>query len=114
MVKTYIKERNGDIKSFGKDEKPNFGKVGFEMKESGATGPVEFEDENNKVKYAIIKCYHIRPEKQLTFNDVQNSITEDFKNYYRERREKEIEEKLRSEYNPEINKEVLARVISPN
>jgi hypothetical protein len=114
LIKTYIKERNGDIKSFGKDEKPNFGKVGFEMKESGATGPVEFEDENNKVKYAIIKCYHIRPEKQLTFNDVQNSITEDFKNYYRERREKEIEEKLRSEYNPEINKEVLARVISPN
>jgi len=114
LIKTYIKERNGDIKSFGKDEKPNFGKVGFEMKESGATGPVEFEDENNKVKYAIIKCYHIRPEKQLTFNDVQNSITEDFKNYYRERREKEIEEKLRSKYNPEINKEVLARVISPN
>ena len=114
LVKTYIKERNGDIKSFGKDEKPNFGKVGFEMKESGVTGPVEFEDENNKVKYAIIKCYHIRPEKQLTFNDVKNSITEDFKNYYRERREKEIEEKLRSEYNPEINKEVLARVISPN
>jgi len=114
LIKTYIKERNGDIKSFGKDEKPNFGKVGFEMKESGATGPVEFEDENNKVKYAIIKCYHIRPEKQLTFNDVKYSITEDFKNYYRERREKEIEEQLRSEYNPEINKEVLARVISPN
>ena len=111
LVKTYIKERNGDIKSFNNDEKPTFGKVGFELKESEVTGPVEFKDENNQSKYAVIKCYHIRPEKQLTYDDVKNSITEDFKNYHREKTEKEIEVQLRSKYNPVINEEVLAKVI---
>ena len=111
-VKTYIKERDDGIKSFGKDEKPIFGNVGFELKESEVTGPVEFKDENDQSEYAIIKCYHIRPEKQLTYNDVKNSITEDFKNYYREKIEKEIEVQLRSKYNPVINEEVLAKVIA--
>ena len=111
LVKTFIKERNGDIKSFNNDEKPTFGKVGFELKESEVTGPVEFKDENNQSKYAVIKCYHIRPEKQLTYDDVKNSITEDFKNYHREKTEKEIEVQLRSKYNPVINEEVLAKVI---
>jgi parvulin-like peptidyl-prolyl isomerase len=113
LVKTYIKERNGEIKSFLNDEKPTFGKVGFEMKESEVSGPIEFEDENNQVKYAVIKCYHIRPEKQLTFDDVKNSITEDFKNYHRKKIEKEIEESLRSKYQPVIYEEVLAKIISP-
>jgi parvulin-like peptidyl-prolyl isomerase len=112
LVKTYIKERDGEIKSYINDEKPIFGKVAFEMKESEVSGPIEFEDENNQIKYAIIKCYNIRPEKQLTFTDVKNSITEDFKNYYREKIEKEIEERLRSKYHPVIYEEVLARVIS--
>ena len=82
------------------------------MKESEVTDPVEFEDKNNQSKYAVIKCYHIRPEKQLTYNDVSNSITEDFKNYHREIIEKEIEVQLRNKYNPIINEKVLAKVIA--
>jgi hypothetical protein len=111
-VKTYIKERDDGIKSFGKDENPIFGKVGFELKESEVTGPIEFKDENDQSEYALIKCYHIRPEKQLTYNDVSNSITEDFKNYHREIIEKEIEVQLRNKYNPIINEKVLAKVIA--
>jgi hypothetical protein len=114
LVKTYIKERNGEIKSYQNDEKPVFGKVAFKMKESEVSDPLQFENDNQQTEYAIIKCYHIRPEKQLTFNDVKNSIVEDFKNYYRKKIEKEMEEKLRSKYNPVINEEVLAKVISPN
>jgi len=113
LVRTYIKDRNGEIKSFLIDEKPIFGEGAFEMKEFEVSGPVKFEDENNEVKYALIKCYHIRPEKQLTFDDVKNTITEDFKNYHREKIEKEIEEQLRSKYQPVINEDVLAKVISP-
>jgi hypothetical protein len=112
LVKTYIKQKNGEIKPFSQDENPYFGKVGFELKEAEVTGPFEFEDENNQSQYALIKCYHIRPEKQLTFNDVKNSITEDYKNYYRKKLEKEAEEKLRSKYNPVINEEVLSKIIS--
>ena len=113
LVRTYIKERNGEIKSYLSDEKPILGKAVFEMKEAEVSGPVKFEDENNQFKYALIKCYHIRPEKQLTFNDVKSSITEDFKNYYRNQIEKEIEERLKSKYHPVINEEVLAKIISP-
>ena len=114
VVETDIKERLGEIKSFGKNEKPTFGKIGFELKESEVTGPVEFKDKNNLLKYAIIKCYHIRPEKQLTYNDVKDTITEDFKNYYREKMEKEIDQKLINQYKPVIYKKVLAKVISQN
>jgi hypothetical protein len=114
LVKTYIKERNGEIKSYLSDEKPTFGKAAFEMKEAEISGPVKFEDENNQLKYAVIKCYHIRPEKQLTFDDVKNSITEDFKNHHRKKIEKDLEEELRSKYHPVINEEVLAKIISPN
>ncbi|HVO75338.1 MAG TPA: peptidyl-prolyl cis-trans isomerase [Ignavibacteriaceae bacterium] len=113
LVETYVKDPSGEIKSFLNDEEPTFGKAGFEMKESQISGPVEFKNENNQLKYAVIKCYHIRPEKQLTFSDVKNSITGDFKNYYREKIEKEIEVELRSRYHPAINEEVLAKIISP-
>jgi len=114
LVKTYIKDRNGEIKTFRFDEKPIFGEVSFKMKESEVSNPIQFEDENNQTKYAILKCYHIRPEKQLTFNDVKNSIVEDFKNYYRKKIGKETEERLKNKYHPVINEEVFAKLISPN
>lgn len=112
LVKTYKKERSGEIKSYRHDGKPIFGKVGFEMKESEVTGPVKFEDENNQSKYAVIKCYHIRPEKQLTYDDVKNTITEDFRNYYRKKMDGDIEKRLKSKYKPVINEEVLTKLIS--
>ena len=113
LVKTYIKERNGEIKSYQNDEKPVFGTVAFKMKESEVSNPLQFENDNQQTEYAIIKCYHIRPEKQLTFNDVKNSIVEDFKNYYRKKIGKEVEKRLKSKYHPEINEEVLVKIISP-
>ena len=114
LVKTYIKDKDGEIKSYLNDEKPIFAENAFQMKESEVTKPINFEDENNQTKYAIIKCYNIRPEKQLTFNDVINSITEDFKSYYRKKIETDVEERLRSKYKPVINEQVLAKLISSN
>ena len=112
LIKTYIKERNGEIKSFSSKEKPTFSKVGFELKESEVTGPVKFEDENNQPKFALIKCFHIRPEKQLTYDDVKNTIKEDFKNFHREKIEKVLEVELRNKYKPEVNEKLLSKVIS--
>ncbi|MFO7447386.1 MAG: peptidyl-prolyl cis-trans isomerase [Ignavibacteriaceae bacterium] len=113
LVKTYIKEKDGEITSYLKDEKAVFGEDAFKLNESEVSGPVKFEDENNQVKYAIIKCYQIRPEKQLTFNDVKDTIAEDFKSYHRKNIEKEVEEKLKNKYHPVINEEVLAKLINP-
>ena len=75
-------------------------------------GPVQFNDENNQSKYAVIKCYFIRPEKQLTYNDVKNTIKEDFKNFHRQKIEKELEVELRNKYKPEVNEKLLSKVIS--
>ena len=113
LVKTYIKERNGEIKSRRYNEKPVFGDVSFKLNESEVSNPIKFEDENNQTKYAILKCYHIRPEKQLTYEDVKNSITEDYRNYYKTKIEKEVEKKLKNKYQPVINDEVLNKLISP-
>lgn len=114
LVKTYIKERDGEIKSFMKDKKPTFSKVGFEMKESEVSGIISFEDENGNNKFAILKCYQIRPEKQLTYDDVRNSITEDFKNFHRNIIAKNVEEMLRTKYKPVIIEDVLTKLISSN
>ncbi|MGK9367807.1 peptidylprolyl isomerase [Melioribacter sp. Ez-97] len=110
LVKTYIKDRSGEIKSLRKDEKPVFGKVAFALNESQVAKPVEFE-ENNKKSYALIKCYKIRPEKQLSFEEAKDKVVEDFKNYHRERIEKEIEEYLMNKYKPVIYEEALRKLI---
>jgi len=112
LVKTYIKGRDGEINSFLNDEKPVFGKIAFKMKESEVSAPINFEDENNQTKYAILKCYFIRLEKQLTYNDVKNLIAEDFKNYCREKIGKDVEEKLKNKYHPEIFEDVLTNLLS--
>ena len=112
LVKTYIKERNGEIKSYLNNKEPIFGEMAFKMKELEVSAPVKYVDEDNQTKYAILKCYHIRPEKQLIFNDVQNSIAEDFKNYYRKKIGMEIREKLKNKYHPSIFEDVLKNKLS--
>ena len=114
LVRTYLKERNGEIKTFPNDEKPVFAEIAFKMKQSEVSAPIKFKDENNQIKYAILKCYYIRPEKQLTFDDVKNSIANDFRNYYREKISKDVEQKLKDKYHPEIFEDVLTKALSSN
>ncbi|AFN76070.1 hypothetical protein MROS_2840 [Melioribacter roseus P3M-2] len=110
LVKTYIKDRNGEIKSFGKDEKPVFGNIAFALNESEVAEPIEFEDYDNK-SYAVIKCFKISPEKQLSFEEAKDSVIEDYKNYHREKIKIEIEEYLIKKYKPVINEETLKKLI---
>ncbi len=113
LVKTYTKERNGEIKSLRKEEKPLFGKIAFTLKESEVTKPIEFTEENQK-KYALIKCYKIRPEKQLTFEEAKDSVIEDYKNYHRNEIKQEVEKYLMKKYNPMVNEEVMKKLINDN
>ncbi|MGK9477239.1 peptidylprolyl isomerase [Melioribacter sp. OK-6-Me] len=110
LVKTYIKERNGEIRSLQKEEKPLFGKVAFTLNELEVTKPIEFTEENQK-KYALIKCYKIRPEKQLTFEEAKGSVIEDYKNYHRNEIKQEVEKYLMKKYNPVVNEKVLKKLI---
>jgi hypothetical protein len=54
------------------------------------------------------------PRKAVTYDDVRNSITEDFKNFHRNIIAKNVEEMLRTKYKPVIIEEVLTKLISSN
>ena len=84
FVKTFIRDREGNIKSYFSREEPFLGKAAFKLKLNETAGPVAYNDPEKGKQYAIIKCVNIRPEKQLFFADVKNSIVEDFRNYQRE------------------------------
>jgi parvulin-like peptidyl-prolyl isomerase len=115
FVKTYIKERDGELKTYRGNEKPIFAEKAFKMKSKEVSAPVKFVDEDGKTKYAILKCYYIRPEKQLTYDEAKKTILdEEFKNYYKNKLEKEIEDRLAEKYQPKYYYDVLSKLISSN
>ena len=114
LVKTFIKERDGELKAFNKIDKPVFAKEGFEMKLDEVSRPVKFVDEDQQIKYAVLKCKNVRPEKQLTYDEAKNIIDEEFKNYYRAKLEDEIEKRLTEKYHPKYYYDVISKMISSN
>lgn len=112
-VKTYVKERDGELKTYRGKEKPIFAKEGFKMKLNEVSGPVKFVDKDGKTKYAILKCHHIRPAKQLTFDEAKKTIlVEEFKDYYRKKIEEEVQKKLAEKYHPKYYYDALSEMIS--
>jgi len=114
LVKTYIKERDGTIKSFRSTEKPQFGEKAFNMVENEVAGPLEYTDPEEGLQYAVIKVKHSRPERQLQYNDVKNTIAEDFNNYYRNKIKQKVEKLLWEKYDVQIYEDVLKERLSPN
>ncbi len=113
FVKTFIRERDGSLKSFGSKEPPYLAEAGFKLKLNEADGPIAYYDSIKGMQYAVIKCINIRPEKQLTYEDVEGErIIEEFKNYYRQKISDEVEADLYKKYDVEIYKDVLSEVIS--
>lgn len=114
FVKSYIKERDGKLKTYLGIEQPIFAQKGFNMKLDEVSAPINFIDENEQTKYAVLKCKNIRAEKQLTYDEAKNIINEKFKNYYRVKIENEIEKKLTEKYHPKYYYDVLSKMISQN
>ena len=85
FVKTFIRDRNGEIKPLAISDGPYLGEIAFQLKLNQTFGPVEYSDPDKGKQYAVVKCINIRPEKQLLYSDVKNSIEKDFKDYYRKR-----------------------------
>ncbi|MCF7884987.1 MAG: peptidylprolyl isomerase [Candidatus Marinimicrobia bacterium] len=111
-VKTFIKNRDGSIDSYLSREKPYLGKAAFKLEESEVDGVIEYNDPQSGKKYAVIKSTHRRPEKQLTYDDVQNTIAKDYKDYQREQIANKVVKQLRDKYEVEIYKNVLKDLIA--
>lgn len=78
-----------------------------------SAGPVEYDDSTKGKQFAVIKCFQIEPERQLTFDDVKgNKIEEEFKNYYRQKISDEVDAGLKKKYKVEIFENVLSKAIA--
>lgn len=112
LVKTYIRDRDGNIKSYKSKEKPLLGETAFKLHLDEIVGPIQYNDPEKGEQYAIIKCVNISPEKQLLYSDVQGKISEDFKKFHRSRIEKEEEKRLQAKYQVKIYSDVLKNKMS--
>jgi len=109
FVKRFIRKKTGEIVSENPNEKPLLSETAFKMNQDEVLGPVEYHENENETKYALIKCVYKREEKQLTFDDVKDKIKDDFINYYREQISKEIINQLKNKYGVKIYDDVLKK-----
>ncbi len=114
FVKTYIRERDGSFKSYASLEPPYLAEAGFKLKLDEVAGPVEYYDSTKGKQFAVIKCIHIQPEKQLTYDEVKDKIVKEFKDYYRQKISDEVEARLKKKYGVEIFEKTLSQAISSN
>ena len=114
FVKTYIRERDGSLKSYRSQEPPYLAEAGFKLKLNEVAGPVEYYDSTKGKQFAVIKCIHIQPEKQLTYDEVKDKIVTEFKDYYRQKISDEVAAKLKKKYGVEIFEDTLSQAISSN
>ncbi|HQM36956.1 MAG TPA: peptidyl-prolyl cis-trans isomerase [Candidatus Marinimicrobia bacterium] len=111
FVKTFIKDRDGQIKSYLSQEPPHLGEAAFKLKEGEVDGVIEYTDPDKGRQYAIIKCEKRTPEKQLTYDEVRKSIADDFIKYHRKQISQEVTKYLYDNYEVNINEKLLAKAI---
>ncbi len=109
FVKTFIRKRDGKIVSYFSVEPPYLGEAAFKLELNEVAGPIEYDDSANGKQYALMKCMEKRGERQLTYDDVKNSIASDFAEYYRNKIAQSVAEQLRKKYPVTIYKDVLQR-----
>lgn len=112
LVKTFIKTRDGQVRSFLTNETPFLGESAFKLQESQTDGVIEYNDPEKGVQYAIIKCTNVRPEKQLTYTDVQNTIHDEYRKFMRAQIEAQVERDLLNKYPTKIYRDVLKKNIA--
>jgi hypothetical protein len=113
LVKMFIRERDGSLKAYRTAGGDYLAKAAFELNLNESAGPIEYYDSTKVKQFAVIKCFQIQPEKQLTYDDVKGKrIEEEFKNYYRQRIADEVDARLKKKYNVEIFEDVLSETIA--
>ncbi len=112
LVRTFEKNRDGEIKSYMRNEKPYLGEAAFRMSESEVTGPISFDHDENGRQFAVLKHAWSEPEKQLSYSEVEDRIESVFKDYHRRKIVESVKDELWEKYPVEIYKENLKRQIS--
>lgn len=112
LVKTFIKTRDGQIKTYRTDEPAFLGEAAFRLKESETDGVIEYSDPEKGQQFAIIECTNVRPEKQLTYTDVQNTIHDEYRKFMKAKIEAQVERDLLNKYPTKIYKDVLKKNIA--
>ena len=112
-VKVFIRERDGSLKAYRTPGGDYLAKAAFTLSLNESAGPIEYDDSTNGKQFAVIKCFQIEPEKQLTYDDVKgNIIEEEFKNYYRQQISDEVDARLKKKYRVKIFENVLSNAIA--
>jgi hypothetical protein len=106
-VKTYVRKRDGNYATFLGNDPPYLADAGFRLHLDEIAGPVESNDPTPGNGFALIKCMGTREEKQLSFEDVQKTIKDDFMTYHRALLEKAKREQLVAKYRVAIDHEAL-------
>jgi hypothetical protein len=112
LVKMFIRERDGQLKAYRTSGGDYLAKAAFTLSLNESAGPIEYDDSTNGKQFAVIKCFKLEPEKQLTYDDVKGKrIEEEFNNYYRQKISDEIDAGLKKKYSVEIFENVLSEAI---
>ena len=113
FVKEYIRERDGSLKAYKTSGGDYLAKAAFQLNLNESAGPIEYDDSTNGKQFAVIKCFQIQPEKQLTYDDVKGKrIVDEFTNYYRRKISEEVDTRLKEKYKVEIFENVLSNAIA--
>ncbi len=113
LVKMFIRERDGSLKAYRTNGGDYLAKAAFKLSLNECAGPIEYSDSTKGEQFAVIKCFKIQPEKQLTYDDVKGKrIDEEFKNYYRKKISDEVDATLKKKYGVEIFENVLSEAIA--
>jgi hypothetical protein len=110
--KAFIRERDGKLNSYLSTEPPYLAEASFKLRLNEVAGPIVYYDKEYGNQYAIIKCSDLRPEKQPTYDEVNNSIKEKFIDFYQQRITESVEKRLKAKYKVEIFQDVLMKQIS--
>jgi hypothetical protein len=113
LVKMFIRERDGQLKAYRTSGGDYLAKAAFELSLNESAGPIEYDDSTEGKQFAVIKCFQIEPEKQLTYDDVKgNRIEEEYANYYRQEISAEVDAGLKKKHGVEIFEDVLSKAIA--
>jgi hypothetical protein len=112
FVKTYVRGRDGTFDTYLVDEPPYLGEAAFKLKLYETAGPIDFVDSAGGKQYALIKCVGIREEKQLSYEDVEKTIPDDFRRYYREELTRATQDHLKKKYTVTVYTDVLNRILA--
>lgn len=110
-VRTFIKNKDGEIDSHLRAEKPYLGEVAFSLEEGELTGPVEYVDDENGVQYAVVKCSFKEEGRLLEFSEVED-LEEKYRKYHRDSLSKVVKQELEDKYSVAINHDVLEENVS--